>query len=271
MTDSLPAARPLPLRVLPGSLAASLYSRGYAHRHAAWPRLFERAPLQLAPGVSMYDLQQGDIISGHIAFTGQYEPLLSGKIRALAEKGGLLVDVGANMGYFSLLWASANAQNRVVAFEASPRVAKLLSGNVARNGLGDRIAVVGKAASDAAGTVRFATGPDQQTGWGGIQPEDQRDEPDGIEVEAVRLDEELAGQSIAVLKVDVEGADAMVLRGAEKLLRERRIGRIFFEQNPERAGKLGLAFDDLLAFIQGCGYRCTPFNPQRTEWTAEPA
>jgi FkbM family methyltransferase len=267
MTDSLPAPRPLALRLAPARLRRSLYSRLYAARHAAHPRLFARAPLRFAEGVDMFDLTPGDIISGHIAFTGEYEPKLSHAIRGQAERGGLFVDVGANMGYFSLLWASARPGNRVIAFEASPRVAAQLGGNVERNGLGDAVRIVGKAASDAAGTVRFSTGPADQTGWGGIQP----DNPEAIEVPAVRLDEELAGEAIAVLKVDVEGAESLVLRGAEELLRERRIGLIFFEWNPERAALLGLEFADLIAFLESTGYRAVPFNAERTEWRAEPA
>jgi len=261
------ARRPLLLRAAPALVRSSLYSRYYSRRHHSHPHLFEAAELALAPGTRMFDLKPRDIISGHIAFTGRYEPKLSRMIRQSALEGGLFVDVGANMGYFSLLWASARPDNRVVAVEASPRVVALLSNNIARNGYEESVRIIPKAVSDRAGTIRFATGPEDQTGWGGILP----DGPDGIEVPAIRLDEELAGQDIAVLKIDIEGADALALKGAEGLLREKRIGRIFFESNPSRAAELGLSIEGLIGLVTDSGYRCIALDRARCNWMAVPA
>ena len=69
----------------------------------------------------MHSLLSGDVISGNIAFNGFYELELSQRIVHLARQGTVFVDVGANMGYFSLLWAGINPSGRVIAFEAAPR------------------------------------------------------------------------------------------------------------------------------------------------------
>lgn len=66
-----------------------------------------------------------------------------------------------------------------------------------------------------------------------------------------------------MLKIDVEGADTLVLRGAEALLRARRIGTIFFEDNLTRMAKLGIARGEAQALLESCGYRCTPSTPNR--------
>ncbi|MEG3089155.1 FkbM family methyltransferase [Sphingomonas sp. PB4P5] len=260
------ARRPI-LMSLPERGRNSLYSRFfYAARAARWPQPFARAPLRHAPALAMVDLLPGDVISGHIAFTGEYEPELSRRIAALALDGGLLVDVGANMGYFTLLWAAARPDNRVVAFEASPPVYARLARNVAANNLDARIEAVPKAALDRSGEIVFDTGAAGQTGWGGLAA----DGATGIAVPAVRLDETLGDRAVAVLKIDVEGADMLVLRGCAGLLAERRIGTVFYESNPTRMRDLGLAADAAEAFLGDYGYRAEPLNREQTEWIATP-
>lgn len=260
-------ARPLLFRFLPRFLKQSLYYRRYHHRHDAWPDLFKVAPLDMCGQVSMYDLIPGDVISGNIAFTGFYEWDLSRRIVEHARRGALLVDVGANMGYFSLLWAGTSPSGRVVAIEASPRNIELLRNNVKRNRLEERVTVVPKAAGDRAGSITFDAGPADQTGWGGIS----RDvSANTITVPMVRLDEELRDADIDVLKIDVEGADTLVLRGCEGLLRERRIRTIYFEQNRQRMEQLGIPPDDAVRFLRGVGYECRPLGADAMEWTAYP-
>lgn len=256
--------QPLILKWLPNYLRSIVYSRFYSKRHAYWLRLFDSAPLTYAAGIRMYGLIPGDIISGHIAFNGFYEPQLSQKIIKLAARGGLLVDVGANMGYFSFLWAAASQDNRIIALEASPKIAAILSNNIEINGLSDRITLFEKAALDCAGTVKFDVGPSSQTGWGGVAPDGSQ----GIEVEAVRLDSLLKGQDIAVLKIDVEGADELVLRGCEELLRSGQIATIFFEENVTRKQELGIKSGDIKKWLADFGYNVRPFNRECTEWVA---
>ena len=91
------------------------------------------------------DLSKSDVAHRGIIFNGFYELDLSRNIVRLARAGGILVDVGANYGYFSCLWASQNSDNRVFAFEASPSNVGPLQNNVEKNVLGDRIVVIPRA------------------------------------------------------------------------------------------------------------------------------
>ena len=84
-----------------------MFARFYRGRHADWLGLYESSCLRFAPDAAM-QLVPGDVISDYIAFTGEYEPHLTRRVLALARHGGTLVDVGANLGYFALLWAAAN-------------------------------------------------------------------------------------------------------------------------------------------------------------------
>ena len=113
-------------------------------------------------------LVPGDLISDSIAFLGLYDLSLTRLLCRLAREGGHLVDVGANLGYFSLLWAEANACNTVTAFEASPRNQELLRHNVGQNGFSARIQVRAEAVGRGNGEMEFDLGPEDQTGWGGL-------------------------------------------------------------------------------------------------------
>jgi FkbM family methyltransferase len=223
--------------LFPNLIKEKLYYRYFHTRHSKWLRLFETAPLALCPNVSMYELLPNDVISGNIAFNGFYELALSRRIAQCAKDASLLVDVGANMGYFSLLWTGINQKGTAIAFEPQPRNLKNLENNINRNKLADRIQVIPKAVGDRVGFTQFDVGPVEQTGWGGISTSTS---DTNITVPIVRLDLELANSKIDVLKIDVEGADTWVLFGCEELLRKQQIGRIFFEQNLGRMELLGI-------------------------------
>ncbi len=257
--------RPTLLSFLPRRLRSSVYSRFYSHRHQQFAGLFDRATLEFAPDCVLRDLLPGDVISGHIAFTGYYESTLSELIVDQARSGGLFVDVGANIGYYSVLWAAASPLNSVVAFEASPRIIPMIEGNISGNGLEARIRLIPKAASDRRGLMYFDKGPKDQTGWGGLSSA-----PTELEVPVVRIDEELSDQTISVMKIDVEGAEFLGLKGCEALLRAKRIGCIYFESNPERAEGLGNKNDAVLDFLASVDYRSEPIDKFGKDWIAFP-
>lgn len=253
--------------LLPDTLKQVAYYRYYHARHKVYAKLFERANLALAPSIAMHDLILGDVISGNIAFHGFYELGLSKKICHLANVGGTLVDVGANMGYFSLLWAGSNPNAKAITFEAAPRNIALLANNVEKNRLTTQIQQIGKAASHSNGMITFDLGPTEQTGWGGISRSISNT---SIEVASVRIDEELKDTVIDVLKIDVEGADTWVLFGCEDLLKKKKIKNIFFEQNPSRMREMGISESEAKNFLNALGYDCVPFDTVQGEWHAYP-
>lgn len=259
--------RPWPLRVLPLRAREWLVHARYLRTAAGRGGLFRDAPLALAPAVRM-DLAPTDVGHAAIALAGVCEARLSRLVWRLARRGGLLLDVGANYGYYSLLWAAARPDNRVVAIEASPRNVEPLRRNIAKNGLASRIDVRHAAAGRVSGTVTLDLGPPEQTGWGGIAADGAANT---AVVPALRLDDlarDADIEGIAVLKVDVEGADAWVLEGAERLLAERRVAHVFFEQNDPRMAALGIRLPDTLRFLARRGYRARPIGGM--EWHATP-
>src|SRR5947207_412164 len=95
----------------------------------SWPKTRTVPELEFAPA-RLAHLNMTDHTHRQIAWLGFYELELSRRIARLAKAGGLLVDVGANIGYFSLIWAALREENLVLAFEPSPSVNQLLRANL---------------------------------------------------------------------------------------------------------------------------------------------
>jgi FkbM family methyltransferase len=262
---------PLILRVAPLRLRIPLYFKIYRNRRDRWQQLYRNAPLHFAPGMRM-NLCATDEGHADIAFTGFYEHELSQRVADHRTEGGLMIDVGANYGYFSLLWAAGSAENRVLAFEASPRNGAALEQNISRNAMGSQIEVRRVGAGKEAGTLAFALGPEEQTGWGGFS---SAGDNQVVEVPVVTLDSVIpGGEAITLLKIDVEGADTWVLYGARQLLLEKRVQHIYFEQNKTRMAALGIRENEAADFLRECGYMVEPLgNPDGglVEYYAKPA
>lgn len=102
--------------------------------------------------------------------------------------------------------------------------------------------------------MKFSLGPSEQTGWGGIVLADHRN--DTVEVPVVRLDHVLKDDIfVDVLKIDIEGADTWAIMGAEQLLRSKKVGRIFYEENRPRMAELGIHSGEAKAFLESHCYQ----------------
>ncbi len=257
--------KPELMKIKPLWLREKLFYKFYFQQTNELSNLFENANLEFAPQISL-KLMPTDVSHKMLAFCGFYELPVSRRIAKLAKADGLMVDVGANYGYYSCLWAAAGAKNRVLAFEASPRNLSALKLNVINNKLETKIDIHEIALGKESGNLKFDLGPNEQSGWGGLVLENSRNM---IEVPVVSLDEVFLNsdhERIDVLKIDTEGADTWVLQGAENLLRSHRIKHIFFEENKVRMSKLGIKPGEAQKFLQNCGYRLE--NLDKGEWYA---
>ena len=184
----------------------------------------------------------------------------------------MLVDVGANAGYFPLLWASANPESKCIAFEPSPRNIALLKENITRNKLDARIEIKDIALGRESGEFEFDLGPQEQTGWGGLVLGANNN---SVKVKVERLDDVIPPDMIiSLLKIDTEGADTWVLQGSEKLLRAKQIKEIHYEQNKMRLRQLGILEGEAAEFLSSVGYIAKPIGDSSkdlVDWVAVPA
>ena len=154
---------------------------------------------------------------------GTYEPDLQAAIADLVAAGMVVYDVGANIGYISLLLArAAGERGEVFAFEALPGNLERLRANLALNPAGGRVHVVEAAVVDSIHPVRFMIGPSGGTGKAqGSAGHAELDYQGIVEVEGISLDRFLfdAGRRAPqVVKMDIEGGEVLALPGMERLL-----------------------------------------------------
>ena len=156
-----------------------------------------------------------DIIPAIIDFLGVFEENLSYWFIEQLRPGDVFVDVGAHVGYFSLLASvSVGASGRVIAIEASPATFGLLMRNISLNPKLKNIRAVNCAASDVEGRVKIYRGPKESTGLTSIFP--RKGNIFEAEVGTKPLVEILTTaeiQRMRIVKIDVEGAEFHVVEG----------------------------------------------------------
>ncbi len=190
---------------------------------------------------------------------GTYEPELQAAIAEWVKPGMTAYDVGANIGYISLMLArQAGETGQVVAFEALPLNLERLRQNLALNGLERRVSVMPCAVVDGERTVRFWIGP--SGGMGKAEGSAGRQEvayAEAIDVTGISLDG-FAFQNghplPQVVKMDIEGGEVLALPGMRRLLLEGR-PVIFLELHGPEAGRV--AWDTLAE----AGYRICRMQP----------
>lgn len=172
-------------------------------------------------------------IGASIAQHKSYEPHVSRVMGKLLASGKTFVDVGANIGYFSLLAAArVGPAGRVIAFEPNPANVELLRQSTAANGFERIIDVRAAAVAEEAGTLLFSTSGVDSNGQI-VSPARSAAGSDLPSVEAVTLDDALADCGrVDVIKIDVEGAEGRVWRGMQSIVHRHR-PVLLFEFSPD--------------------------------------
>jgi FkbM family methyltransferase len=218
------------------------------------------APLRRAgPGVRFEcDLRNG--LAREVFFTGQYEPQETLLLEALLQPGDAFVDVGAHWGYFSLLAADrVGPAGRVLSVEADPRIHAILERNRALNPGLQHWETVHVAAAEGPGEVELEGFPDTGDNWGvsriGARLADSapRFRVRTASVDALTAERGL--REVALLKMDIEGAEWLALRGMAEGLRAGRYRRLLLELHPDGVAGLGGSLAALTRMLADAGYR----------------
>jgi FkbM family methyltransferase len=203
---------------VPGGLRARTSVSRFVSRHLI-PARSEWVQVQdgLANGLWIHI----DLANERTWWLGTHEPATQEALRQVLGPDKVMYDVGAHVGFYALPAARLGAE--VIAFEPDPESAARLRAHVDRNGLGNKVRTVEAAAwSSSCPSITFRRGlPRSQGGvcWRDHQPVLANGEV--IEVAAVCLDDFVAsrGPGPHVIKVDVEGSESEVLKGAANTLR----------------------------------------------------
>ncbi len=233
----------LAARLLPNSLKQAIYRSGLL------ARLIRRGLNRAAPAEPVeVEVAAGDLAGFTLRldmqtekdyWLGTYEPELQSALHKLIPPEAVIYDVGANIGYVSLLLAKAAGEGgRVYAFEALPANVERLRRNVELNPIGARVQVVARAVTGAAGPVRFLV--HASGGMGKAAGSAGRDDPYLAEltVDGISLDEFVySGRNPPpnVVKMDIEGGEVMALPGMRHVLAEARPLMLMELHGPESA------------------------------------
>jgi FkbM family methyltransferase len=192
--------------------------------------------------------------------------------RSAVSPGAVVIDAGANVGAYTVLFAQwVGREGHVYAFEPDPSAAAGLRAHVELNGVAPQVTIVPAAVSDGRHSrLRFTVGA--SSGVSRLAPDDAAIART-IDVDALSLDQFCDSQGMRpnVIKVDVEGAELGALRGARATIAAGGPAlALFVELHPQLWPALGYSADDLRRECDALGLVVEPLDGSSTDvWQTE--
>jgi len=178
------------------------------------------APVEVhLPGGLLMQLNCQNPTERQLFFSGVYQASLAQVLREVVPAGGYAIDIGANLGYYSLLLSKlVGKSGRVAAFEANPHLLSRLEADRQRNDF-NHLTYYGQAVAERAAEMTFAIAKDY--GKSSLRADSISDVQERIPVQTVTLDDFVAEQRwprLDVIKSDIEGSDCRALLGARETI-----------------------------------------------------
>ncbi|MHB8604252.1 MAG: FkbM family methyltransferase [Thermoplasmatota archaeon] len=196
-----------------------------------------------------------------LSYHGVYEPAQTALVTRVVKPGDVVIDAGANVGYYTLLLARlVGPTGRVHAFEPHPANLAMLRRNIAANSF-TNVVIHENALSDRAGKVEFF----EHTSLGGhsLGIKEKGREHDAIAVDAVTLDDALATEPrIDFWKMDIEGAEGLALRGATAVLARSPALKLMTEYDQRHMSHFPVKAPDYVDALVAAGFRLSVIAPE---------
>ncbi len=226
--------------------------------HVRWLATSRPATLRMKDGLSI--AAPKGAVGALIYYLGNSEPETARFLERFLKPGMVFFDVGANIGEFTLLASRRVAPHGSVhAFEAQPDTFALLERNCASN----RAVNVRRnacAVSDSDGETDFDVCAEPAMSSIAAAPDLPRKRLARIRVPTVSLDTYCRRERVwpDLIKIDVEGAESLVLCGAADLLARPSAPVLIFECLPETYSRFGCAEEDVTGYLRSFGYEVRP-------------
>lgn len=207
----------------------------------------------LEPGLLMHVHQHHDLhVSAQIREHGVWEPFETQLVLQCVEPGHVCVDVGANIGYFTVLSGQAvGAGGRVYAFEPEPGNLALLQRNIALNHMSDRCTVVAAGLAENECSADFFLSADNQ-GDHQLHPDNPAQSLDSISIQCLAGDDYFSSREVRVdfVKIDTQGAEYGVVAGLLKTLQSSGESlKLLVELTPHSLRMAGYSGAQLIALL----------------------
>lgn len=215
--------------------------------------------MQVEQGVSL-NLDPRDLVSVSILRSRQWQTGVWDALNSRLSTGAVLLDVGAHIGYFSLKGAAkVGPTGRIVSFEPNPQTLVELRSNVAASHVESVVTVVPIAVTDRDQQLTLYATTGVNTGGSSLSKENAGafdDAPKGYPVRGRPIDDvvaELGLTRVDAMKVDVEGAEVSVLKGAVKTLAKFH-PKVVIEVDERQLAGFGTKPSDIEAVLRAAGY-----------------
>ncbi len=214
----------------------------------------DRVLLRTVNGYKMFVDARDVSIAPHLILDGAFEEYTDAVLRSILQPGMDILEIGANVGVFTLLMAHRTGpKGSVLSFECDPELAQIVRDNLEINGLSHIGTVDERAVSDTAATLRFFSAAHHRGNGTLVEGLEQIPrmalERREITVQSTTVDAILKERRRAfdLVKIDAEGAESAIFRGGSSLFADRsRPLRVIVEFAPEFIAKSG---DDPCAYL----------------------
>lgn len=214
-------------------------------------------------GLYSINLDLREHVQRRIFFFGAYEAVESYLLLKILNEDAVLVDAGANIGYYSLLASTQIKTGKIFAFEPVPKNFESLSENINSNHLSARIKPIPQGLWNSSDLIKFHLQESMRGNSGSFTAAPHADGQDSYEAPVVRLDDfaaERGVHAIDFIKMDIEGAELNALKGAQNIL-ERHRPSLLLEVNRSACAAFGYDPQDLFSFLSQFKYRFFAVKP----------
>ncbi|MEM4282315.1 MAG: FkbM family methyltransferase [Candidatus Woesearchaeota archaeon] len=197
----------------------------------------------------------------NLSIDGIYEPFETDLVKKVIKKGNVVLDIGANIGYYTLIFAKlVGKEGKVFAFEPDPTNFSLLKKNVEINCY-KNVVLVQKAVSNKTGKVKLYL---SETNKGDHRIYDSHDGRKSIEVEVIQLDDYFKNYNgkVDFIKIDIQGAEWGAVQGMLNLLKKNKTVKIVTEFWPIGLKRFGIGPDAYLKLLIELGFKLYEVNEQ---------
>lgn len=190
----------------------------------------------------------------NLSLFGTYEPLETKIVKKEIEQGNIVLDIGANIGYYTLIFAKLVGENgKVYAFEPDPTNYSLLKKNIKINGY-KNVVLLQKAVSNKTGKINLYLSDDNN---GDHRIYNSHDKRHSLKIEVVRLDDYFKDYQgkIDFIKMDIQGAECIAVHGMPLLLKKNKNIKLITEFWPFAIKKCGNDHKKYLGLLQKYGFK----------------
>ena len=232
----------------------------YFLRLAKWLNIADKTYKKKVPGNFYMLLNPTEHIQQQLFWYGYYEKEVLNLIERVLKPGDVFLDIGANIGYFSLLAASRESKCKVIAFEPAGNIYEQLRANISLNHL-TNITTLNAAAGEKSEEKELFLSSADNLGMSSLkQPGNFSGKTEMVKV--VAIDDWLKNSGLTkidLVKIDVEGGELAVLKGMKETLSKLK-PLLIIEINPETLAMFNLKAADLFKYLDEMNFGAFEFS-----------